>query len=96
MTNDTITLLKLPSRVSCDTRKRTIEEDFKPTNQPEITMTNIQFLQAEVDEFLGAAFRVLSSVNGGAVDIYDQQGWYVVTLDDDEATLEGIQSNAVL
>jgi hypothetical protein len=59
-------------------------------------MTNIQFLQAEVDEFLGAAFRVLSSVNGGAVDIYDQQGWYVVTLDEDEATLEGIQSNTVI
>ena len=59
-------------------------------------MTNIQFLQAEVDEFLGAAFRVLSSVNGGAVDIYDQQGWYVVTLDEDEATLEVIGNSTFI
>jgi|TARA_R110000744_G_scaffold292747_1_gene403230 hypothetical protein len=59
-------------------------------------MTNIQFLQSEVNEFLGGAFQVHTSVNGGAVDIHDAEGWYVVTLDSDEATLEGIEANVVL
>jgi hypothetical protein len=53
-------------------------------------MSNITILQSEIDQHLDGNFQVYTSVNGGAVDVHDQQGWYVATLDDDEATLETI------
>jgi len=53
-------------------------------------MSNISFLQSEIDQHLDGAFRVHTSVNGGAIDLHDQHGWWIATLDEDEATLETI------
>ena len=55
-------------------------------------MTNITVLQSEIDQHLDGGFQVSTSVNGGAVDVHDQHGWYVATLDDDEATLDVISN----
>ena len=53
-------------------------------------MTNITVLQSEIDQFLDTNFQVYTSVNGGAVDLYDANGVWIATLDTDEATLENI------
>ena len=53
-------------------------------------MSNISFLQSEIDQHLDGNFQVHTSVNGGAIDLHDQHGWWMATLDEDEATLETI------
>ena len=53
-------------------------------------MTNITILQSEIDQFLDTNFQVYTSVNGGAVDLYDANGYYLDTLDADEANIEDI------
>mgnify|MGYP003117050952 FL=1 len=55
-------------------------------------MTNITILQSEIDQFLDGGFQVHTSVNGGAVDVHDQHGWWIATLDEDEATLDVISN----
>ncbi len=53
-------------------------------------MTNITVLQSEIDLFLDGAFQVHTSVNGGAIDLHDADGYYLDTLDADEANIEDI------
>ena len=55
-------------------------------------MSNISFLQSEIDQHLDGAFQVCTSVHGGAIDLLDANGYYVATLDEDEATLDTISS----
>ena len=57
-----------------------------------LTVTNITILQSEIDQFLDGGFQVHTSVNGGAVDVHDQHGWWIATLDEDEATLDIISN----
>ena len=54
-------------------------------------MTNITVLQSEIDLFLDGAFQVHASVCGGAIDLYDADGYYMDTLDADEASIEDIR-----
>ena len=51
-------------------------------------MVNINTLQSEIDLFLDGAFQVYTSVNGGAIDLHDANGYYYDTLDEDEADIE--------
>tara|TARA_R100000315_G_C5082071_1_gene47501 strand:- start:179 stop:373 length:195 start_codon:yes stop_codon:yes gene_type:complete len=53
-------------------------------------VTNITVLQSEIDLFLDGAFQVHTSVNGGAIDLHDADGYYLDTLDADEANIEDI------
>ena len=53
-------------------------------------MTNITVLQSEIDLFLDGSFQVHTSVNGGAIDLYDADGYYMDTLDADEANIADI------
>ena len=55
-------------------------------------MSNITILQSEIDQFLDGSFQVHTSVSGGFVDLHDQHGWWIATLDEEEATLEVISS----
>ena len=55
-------------------------------------MSNISFLQSEIDQHLDGNFQVHTSVNGGFVDLHDQHGWWIATLDDEEATLDTISN----
>jgi hypothetical protein len=55
-------------------------------------MTNISFLESEIDLHLDGRYRVCTSVHGGAIDLHDANGYYVATLDEDEATFEVISS----
>jgi hypothetical protein len=53
-------------------------------------VTNITVLQSEIDSYLDGAFQVHASVNGGAIDLHDADGYYLDTLDADEANIEDI------
>ena len=53
-------------------------------------MANISFLQSEIDQHLDGNFQVHTSVNEGFVDLHDQHGWWMATLEEKEATLETI------
>ena len=59
-------------------------------------MSNIQFLQSEIDQNLDGVFTCYQSVTGGGVDIHDSQGSLICSLDHDEATIEAIEDNDVL
>ena len=52
-------------------------------------MSNISFLQSEIDQHLDGAFRVCTSVHGGAIDLLDANG-------EDEATLEVIGNSTFI
>ena len=55
-------------------------------------MSNISFLQSEIDQHLDGNFQVHTSVNGEAIDLHDADGVWIATLDNDEATLDTISS----
>ncbi len=59
-------------------------------------MSNISFLQSEIDQYLDGSFQVHTSVNGGAIDLHDADGVYIATLDEDEATLEVIGNSTFI
>tara|TARA_R110002126_G_scaffold128653_1_gene271222 strand:- start:757 stop:942 length:186 start_codon:yes stop_codon:yes gene_type:complete len=59
-------------------------------------MSNISFLQSEIDQHLDGAFQVHTSVNGGAIDLHDADGVWIATLDEDEATLEVIGNSTFI
>jgi len=55
-------------------------------------VSNLQF---EVDQFLGGKFQVHTSTCGGAVDLHDHEGWWLTTLEEDEANIENISAISV-
>jgi hypothetical protein len=59
-------------------------------------MSNISFLQSEIDQHLDGSFQVHVSVNGGAIDLHDADGVWIATLDEDEATLEVIGNSTFI
>tara|TARA_Y100000114_G_scaffold142941_1_gene150027 strand:+ start:760 stop:939 length:180 start_codon:yes stop_codon:yes gene_type:complete len=55
-------------------------------------VSNLQF---EVDQFLDGKFQVHTSTCGGAVDLHDHEGWWLTTLEEDEANIENISAISV-
>jgi hypothetical protein len=52
-------------------------------------VSNLQF---EVDQFLDGKFQVHTSTCGGAVDLHDHEGWWLATLEEEDANIENISA----
>ena len=52
-------------------------------------VSNLQF---EVDQFLNGKYEVHTSTCGGAVDLHDHEGWWLATLEEDDANIENIST----
>ena len=52
-------------------------------------VSNLQF---EVDQFLDGKYQVHTSTCGGAVDLHDHEGWWLATLEEDDAIIENISA----
>ena len=50
-------------------------------------VSNLQF---EVDQCLAGKYQVHTSTCGGAVDLHDHEGWWLTTLDEEEANIENM------